>query len=82
MRRFRRKFGVVFVPGTPKAYFFNMLGEHAAEVTPARKGEPFGSLAGVTAVLAEYPKLKAVVDTFGSSPGMAHYRASRVPVSW
>ena len=53
----------------PKAYFFNMLGEHAAEIG-SRKGEPFGSLAGVTAVLAEHPKLKAVVETFRSSPGM------------
>lgn len=69
-------------PSLADAYFFNMLGEHAAEVTPARKGEPFGSLAGVAAVLAEHPKLKAVVETFRSSPGMTHYLASRVPVTW
>jgi glutathione S-transferase len=63
-------------PSLADAYFFNMLGEHAPELDPA-KGEPFGSLGGTERTLQMYPKLLAVVHTFGSSPGMKHYLSTR-----
>ena len=40
-------------------------------------GFPFGSLERTTAVLSEFPKLKAVVETFRASPGMQHYLSVR-----
>jgi glutathione S-transferase len=64
-------------PSLADAHLFNMLGEHASEVLPASKAEPFGSLADTAGALAKYPKLLAVVHAFKNSPGMKHYLGNR-----
>jgi glutathione S-transferase len=58
-------------PSLVDAYLFNMLSEHAPEVSPATKAEPFGSATHTARVLGLYPKLMGVVETFKNSPGMA-----------
>jgi len=62
-------------PSLADAYFYNMLGEHAAGL--GGKGEPFGNMEATVRVLSEYPKLLAVVNKFGSSPGMKFYLGMR-----
>jgi len=69
-------------PSLADAYLFNMLGEHAKEVTPQAKGEPFGDLAAMQKLLAQYPKLSKVVDKFKKSPGMRHYLDERPAQEW
>merc|ERR1712166_626082 len=63
-------------PSLADAYFYNMLAEHAPEL--GAKGEPFGNQAATDKVLAQYPKLSAVVQTFKSHPNIQHYLATRV----
>lgn len=62
-------------PSLVDAYLFNMLAEQEPEL--GIKGEPFESLEATTRVLNLFPKLQIVLDTFGGSPGMLHYLATR-----
>ena len=68
-------------PSLADAYIFNLLGEYAPTVEDKTKGEPFGDKTATDAVLAGFPKLKAVVDTFRDSPGMQQYLSTR-KVNW
>lgn len=75
------KFFIGNRPSLADAVLFNALGEHAPEIE-GTGGEPYGDLAAMTAVLAKYPKIKAVVEHFKQSPGMEYYLATRAPQKW
>ena len=63
-------------PSLADAYLFNLLGEEATEL--GDKGEGwFSNRQGTDRVLALYPKLDAVVETFKFSPGMQTYLTTR-----
>jgi len=68
-------------PSMADAYFFNLLGEHAAEL-PEAKGAPFGNLEATKKVLQQFPKLRGVVKAFRQSPGMTYYLANRHPMEF
>lgn len=66
-------------PSLADAYWYNLLGEHVPpEQGLGEKGEGwFQDRASTDRVLTMYPKLAAVVKTFGTSPGMVNWLATR-----
>lgn len=63
-------------PSLADALIYNRLGESCANLGEA--GGPFGTdKAETDKVLAEFPKIKKIVETFGSSAGMTKYLAAR-----
>merc|ERR1712194_686613 len=58
------------------ALIYNRLGESCANLGDA--GGPFGtSKADTDKVLADFPKISKIIETFASSPGMTKYLAAR-----
>jgi len=63
-------------PTLADALMFNKLGDHVPSL--GDKGDPFEVNKSLTdAVLADYPKIRKIVDTFGSSAGMKKYLSDR-----
>ena len=69
-------------PSIADAYWFNLLLEQAKEIEGSKGEGWFGHREGTDRVLAMYPKLKQVVETFRDSPGMAHWLSTRVVDTW
>eukprot|EP00949_MAST-11_sp_MAST-11-sp1_P000427 g427.t1 len=63
-------------PSLADAYFFNLLLEQAPSLGVKGEGY-FQNRAKTDEVLAMFPKLQQVVETFGRSPGMKHWLETR-----
>lgn len=72
-------FAVGGAPSLADAYLFNTLSEHDSSLEDKDYGEPFGNKAEVDTVLASYPKLRRVLDTFRNSWGMTKWLETRGP---
>ena len=69
-------------PSIADAYWFNLLLEQAPELEGPKGEGWFSNRVGTDRVLAMYPKLKSVVETFKQSLGMAHWLSTRVVDTW
>ena len=69
-------------PSIADAYWFNLLLEQAPELNSPNGEGWFLNRDGTDRVLAMFPKLKNVVETFKNSPGMSHWLSTRVVDTW
>ena len=68
-------------PSLSDAYLYNLLGEQAPELGAKGEGWFLNRLA-TDRILNMFPKLAAVVRTFGESPGMRHWKIVRGDQNW